>query len=341
MTVLRQQRDVSRAMNLPVVVGATSLVAMLGIGLAAAAYLRRYVLHDLPMTAALSGELRDFYCSAGRMAYYFSDRPRRSGTMPVRRTTHPLLFVHSVNAAASSYEVKPLYEHYARERAVYSLDLPGFGFSERTNREYTPHLYRDAINEFIAKELKGGPVDVVSLSLSSEFVALAANAKPDYFRTLTFIAPTGMSYSDPQIKPNPGLLSFLLKPSWSRLIFDLITSRPSIRYFTNLTLSKTYARGFAHYAYVSSHQPDAQYAPFYFVSGMLFTRRIFDVYASLKQPCLVAYGQSATTRLQRLGELKAQRNWQIEQFESSRDLVQFDDKANLILALDQHFARAD
>jgi hypothetical protein len=92
---------------------------------------------------------------------------------------------------------------------------------------------------------------------------------------------------------------------------------------------------------VSSHQPDAQYAPFYFISGMLFTRRIFDVYLALRQPCMVAYGQSATTRLQRLGELKERPNWHIEEFASSRDLVQFDDTANLIHALDVHFARAD
>jgi pimeloyl-ACP methyl ester carboxylesterase len=341
MTGSPQLQDKKKPTNLAPVVGATSLVALIGIVLATAAYIRRYVLHNLPMTAALSGELRDYYGVAGRLAYYTASPAKHSSITAGARAVPPLLFIHSINAAPSSYEMKPLYEHYAHERSVYSLDLPGFGFSERTDREYSPRLYRDAINDFIAKELKSGPVDVVSMSLSSEFVALAAQAKPNHFRTMTFISPTGMSYADPQVKPNPMLLRFFLMPQWSRGIFDIITSRPSIRFFTSLSRSQGYDRGFSNYAYVTSHQPKAQYAPYYFLAGMLFTRRIFDVYTSLKQNVLVTYGQSATTRLQRLNELSQKPNWRIAEFVNSRDLVQYDDIKGLIQEIDQLLARPE
>ena len=335
-----QSQDENKPVNLAPIVGVTSIVALFGIALATAAYIRRYVLHDIPMTAALTGELRDYDGVAGKLGYYVSGPTRKNQMVTGSRQQAPMLFIHSINAAPSGYEMKPLYEHYANERTVYSLDLPGFGFSERTDRQYSPQLYRDAINDFIAKELKGGPVDVVTMSLSSEFVALAAQSKPGYFRTLSFISPTGMGYSDPQVKPNPMLLSLLLNPQWSRLLFDLVTSRPSIRFFTGISRSGGYDRGFSNYAYITSHQKNAQFAPYYFVAGMLFTRRIFDIYASLKQHVLVAYGQSATTSLNRLVELSDKPNWHIAEFAGARDLVQFDDTNGLVSEIDRLLALA-
>ena len=43
-----------------------------------------------------------------------------------RTDTRPLLLLHSINASASAYEVKPLFEHYRQQRPVYAPDLPGF-----------------------------------------------------------------------------------------------------------------------------------------------------------------------------------------------------------------------
>jgi hypothetical protein len=48
--------------------------------------------------------------------------------------TRPLVLLHSVNAAPSVFEMKPLFEHYRAERRVYAPDLPGFGFSDRSDR---------------------------------------------------------------------------------------------------------------------------------------------------------------------------------------------------------------
>ena len=53
----------------------------------------------------------------------------------------PLLLLHSMNAAPSSMEMKPLFEHYRQQRPVYAPDLPGFGQSERADRSYSPEFY--------------------------------------------------------------------------------------------------------------------------------------------------------------------------------------------------------
>ena len=103
-------------------------------------------------------------------------------------TGRPLLLIHSINAAASAREMQPLFQHYRATRPVYAIDLPGFGHSARTDRRYTPDVFKRAILDVIEKEISGEhPVDVIALSLSSEFAALAALESPGAIRSLTMI----------------------------------------------------------------------------------------------------------------------------------------------------------
>ena len=101
------------------------LGSLAGLTLAAAAgwilYSRYGINHHVPVVDAISADRDVFYSkSAGRISYYHDDY------CPGR----PLVLVHSVNAAASAYEMGPLFAYYRGKRPVYALDLPGFGFSE-------------------------------------------------------------------------------------------------------------------------------------------------------------------------------------------------------------------
>ena len=125
--------------------------------------------HRWPLFPALDAELSSLSSeSAGALNVY------------VDRSVHgrPLLLIHSVNAAASAYEMQPLFEHYRVQRPVYALDLPGYGFSERTDLARTPEAYAGAIVDVIA-QLIGEPADVIALSLGGEFAARAALQRPD------------------------------------------------------------------------------------------------------------------------------------------------------------------
>src|SRR5215475_363730 len=87
------------------------------------------VSHKYPLRHAIDAERRTFISpTAGTISYYV-DR-KKSG--------RPLVLVHSIDVAASAYEMRPLFDHYHTERPVFALDLPGYGFSERSNRVYTP-----------------------------------------------------------------------------------------------------------------------------------------------------------------------------------------------------------
>jgi pimeloyl-ACP methyl ester carboxylesterase len=96
---------------------------------------------DSTLPLAFPAERRDLDSPAGRLSLYCA-RPDGAGNgLP------PLLLVHSINAAGSAAEVAPLFAHYRQQRAVYALELPGFGFSDRSDRAYTPRLMTDALQK--------------------------------------------------------------------------------------------------------------------------------------------------------------------------------------------------
>ena len=93
-----------------------------------------------PLPPALQATQRVIDTLVGRINIYESRPQDPAPGLP------PLLLIHSINAAASAAEVRPLFEHYQRDRLVLAMDLPGYGFSERGERMYTPRLMTDAIH---------------------------------------------------------------------------------------------------------------------------------------------------------------------------------------------------
>lgn len=284
---------------------------------------RRAVRNPPGLPPAIPGERQEFNTSAtGRVSYYVA------GSGP------PLLLVHSINAAASAYEVKPIYQHYAASRTVYAVDLPGFGFSDRGDRSYTPRLMTDAV-EAMTREIRrrhgAAPIDALALSLSCEFLARAAHEEPDDFRSVALISPTGFDKRGPYDGPEgstravPWLHAVFDFPVWSKAFFGLLTSRPSIRFFLQKTWgSKEIDEGVFEYAYLTSHQPGARHAPYCFVSGYLFSGDVTRLYRALQQPVWMAHGTRGDfTDYSRKTIVEKKPNWTIDVF-STGALPQFE-----------------
>jgi len=246
---------------------------------------------DLP--APVSGQRHEMATAVGRLTYY-SARPEGHDMPP------PLLLVHSINAAGSAYEVRPLYEHYRQSRAVYALELPGFGHSQRGKRDYSIRMMTDAIL-IAAREIQvingRAPIDALALSLSSEFLARAATEMPLAFRSLALVCPSGFSSTAETAtwragtRGKPWLRWFLELPVVNEQFFRLLTSRAGIRYFLERTWGTAeFDEGLANYDYATTHEPGAQHAPYAFVAGFLFSEDIMRVYHSLTLPVWMAHG---------------------------------------------------
>ena len=276
-----------------------------------------------PLPPAVSGARHTFQSAAGPLSYYTSVPPD-----PAEAVHHaPLLLIHSVNAAASAYEVRPLYEHYRGIRSVYAPDMPGFGFSDRSDRDYTPRLMTDAVHAMVTeiRRVHGpAPIDAVAVSLSCEFLARAANEAPGAFRSVALVSPTGFNRAEPRYGPPgstrgmPLLRSLFTRPPWSRGFFDLLTSRPSVRYFLQKTWgSKNIDVGLLDYDCLTTRQPGARHAPYCFVSGFLFSGDISRIYESIELPVWMAHGvRGDFVDYRYKATVQARPNWTIRVFQT-------------------------
>jgi pimeloyl-ACP methyl ester carboxylesterase len=237
---------------------------------------------------AVSGERFDTHGGAGRVSCYVA------GAGP------PLLLVHSVNAAASAAEVRPLHEHYRASHTVYSIDLPGFGASERSDRVYSPRLMTDALLQLLdALAARGhdGPLDALAVSTGCEFLARAASEHPHRFRRLALVSPTGLRGNVPRrgapgaTRALPWLYRALRGPGWGGPLYRGLTRPAVIRYFLKRTWgSKAIDEQLWAYDVLTARLPGAEYAPLYFLSAGLFSADILSVYESLTQPVWLSHG---------------------------------------------------
>lgn len=265
----------------------------------------------------------------GRIGYY----------VDAHKPGPPIALVHGVHAAGSAFDMRPLFEAFRAERSVYAIDLPGFGTSERSPGPYSAMLYSRVIERFLTEVVspRGEPVDVVALSLSSEFAARTARDRPELFRTLTLISPTGFTSRETHIreKTEPSrerggigrqarivvgtllmrplrrlpsrhraLESMLRVPLWSKPLYRALTSRASIRHFLRKSFYGKIPSDYVDFAVRTSRVAGAHEAPTAFLVGQLFSRDVLnEVYAGLHVPTLILYDRDPYTRFDRLAEL--------------------------------------
>lgn len=298
-------------------------------------YSRNKINHHLPLPPAIEAEQASFTGkrTEQRMNYY-SD---------TTASGHPLVLVHSINAGASAYEMKPLFQNFRGQRPVYALELPGFGFSDRRDIEYSWRLYTDSILDFLT-QVVGTSADVIALSLGCEFAARAAVERSDLFRSLTMISPSGFTARENKVASQRAsdegnsnrAYAFFSNPLWSQAFFDLLATRVSIKYFLQQSFEGKPDPGLLEYGYLTTHQPGARYAPLYFVSGQLFSPDIREtVYEQLAIPVLVIYDRDNFVRFDTLPDVVRNRDhWRLARIVPTKGLPHFERLAEVESALD-------
>jgi len=163
---------------------------------------------------------------------------------------------------------------------------------------YTPRLMTDAIHavlDFLAREHGPLPIDVLALSLSSEFAARAATEAPQRIARLALVSPTGLSRLKSRRGPPgsnsymPRLHAALLWPRWSQGLFDTLTSPAVIRYFLRKTWGSPHIDPqLWHYCVRTAREEGARFAPLCFLSLVLFSKDIHTVYEALQCPVWIS-----------------------------------------------------
>jgi pimeloyl-ACP methyl ester carboxylesterase len=177
---------------------------------------------------------------------------------------------------------------------VFTIDLLGFGRSDRPAVRYSARLYLALIADFIA-QVVGASAVIVASSLSAAYAIVLGARDPGRFPALVLIEPTGLV----RLHKSPSAAGDVARyavdsPVLGTAVFNAMVSRRSIRDY----LERHYVDGEivtdelvdAHYA--TAHQPGAKYAPSAFLSWHLN----LDVRRALRrllQPSLLVWGEQA------------------------------------------------
>ena len=213
----------------------------------------------------------------------------------VRGQGPPLLLVHSLHAAAWSYEWRDNVEPLARHHTVYTIDLLGFGRSDRPPIRYTSRLYLALLGDFAARVI-GVPCTIVASALSAAYAIVLGARDPGRFPTLVLIGPVGLV----RLNEDTGAASDSMSraaigtPVFGTAVFNTLVSDRSIRQY----LEEAYADNalvtaeLVQVYYEAAHQPGAKHAPAALMSNQLNVD-VRDSLRRLAQQALLVWGEQA------------------------------------------------
>ena len=236
---------------------------------------------------ALDAEVHTQELMEGQARYY-----ARPGEGP------PIVLLHSFNAAASSFEMKPIFEHLAAAsaRPLYALDWFGFGLSDRPPIHYRPDLYRRQLRRFLSEKV-AGPADLVALSLGAEYAAVTAAEAPFLVRRLALVMPTSVQPEARGSAAQRAALTLAYSSGAFELFFYRLTRPASLRQFYARQVFREgtpVPEALVAYAHQMTQAQGAHHAPRRFIDGTLFlgapARR---AYASGPHPTLVVAPEDA------------------------------------------------
>jgi len=220
----------------------------------------------------------------------------------------PLVLLHGVHTSGSAFELNGVFESLRDERPIYALDLPGFGCSERGEREYGPEVYESAIRELLELATRdAAPADVIAVGLTSEYVARVAVVAPELVHSLILVSPTGFAVKREQdsferaSRRGKSVLPMRIASSLglSPLVYRALVTERSLRYLLRRAASNDSSQrdDYVRYCHAAAHQPGAHHAALAYLSGALHpVGNPQSVYTRVHRPTLILFADESKPR---------------------------------------------
>ncbi|MDR2899428.1 MAG: alpha/beta fold hydrolase [Clostridiales bacterium] len=153
----------------------------------------------------------------------------RFGSVSYKKTGRgaPVLLVHGLGIGASSYEFEAAAKVLSKYYRVYTLDLIGFGMSEKPGISYSSYLFTSLINDFVTDVIKE-PCFIAASAHSADYAVMAYNLNHDNFKKMLLISPSGLKNDEPE---NVLLGKIVDLPLYGTFVYNILSSKLSIRYF--------------------------------------------------------------------------------------------------------------
>lgn len=209
------------------------------------------------------------------------------------RDAKPLLLIHGFGPGSSSYEWRKNADVLSEHFRVYTLDLLGFGLSDRPSIDYTPETFADLISDFL-REAIGKPTVVVAHGLTCAYVVAEAYRRPQLFERLVLVSPSLDILEENFQSPFSSTVKFLLRtPLIGQFIYNTLTSRRAIRSYYDLEGFQNpglITEELVEYIYSNAHQSNNRYP----ASSMLSDSLVMDIsepLARLQVPVVAIWGR--------------------------------------------------
>lgn len=151
----------------------------------------------------------------------------------------PVLLIHDLSVGSSEYEFKNLVNELSKNHEVFTLDLLGYGLSDKPNITYTNFLYVQLITEFI-KKIIGKKTNIITSGDASSIAVMATHNDANIINNLILINPQSLYQCNQIPSKQTKVLKLLIEtPILGTFLFNLVTTKSSFentfrnKYFGN------------------------------------------------------------------------------------------------------------
>lgn len=184
----------------------------------------------------------------------------------VQGTGKSVLLVHNSSIQSSSYEFHRIVNALSKQYKVYTLDLIGYGQSDKPKITYTAYLFVQLLIDF-QKDIIQEKASIVTSGKSNMFATMACYQKPKIFKNLIFINPANLQTINHNPTSKDKLLKFILElPIIGTSIFNCAFSRLNISknfredFYDNSRIRNSYIDAFVESSHLSGSASKFIYA---------------------------------------------------------------------------------
>lgn len=209
------------------------------------------------------------------------------------RNAKPLLLIHAISPGASSYQWRKNADALAEQFRVYTIDLLGFGLSDRPAIDYAAEDFADLISDFL-REVIHKPTVVVAHGVSSAYVIADAYRHPEFFERLVLVEPRETLLQETVPGLDKTALKFVLRiPILGQFVYNVLTSRWAIRNYydrKNYSNPGLVTDALVEYIFTSAHQSNARF-PIASLFGNSLEMDVREPLARLQVPVVIVWGR--------------------------------------------------
>ena len=208
----------------------------------------------------------------------------------------PVLLIHDLDIGSSSFEFYKLADELAKTNEVYTMDLLGFGLSDKPSFTYTNFLYVQLAVDFI-KNIIGKKTTLITTGEAVSIGVMTCHINPEMIKNLIFINPANLSKFNQIPNRRSKINKYLIEaPIMGTFIYNMISNKENIvktfkqKYYYDFENSKPEEV----YAYLEAAHLNDYNSKFTYASlvGRYLNISIYHALKNIDHSIMILFGES-------------------------------------------------